>query len=445
MKIVFKITGELRSEVIRQLEQPHDTAHERVGFISCQISKSSPKTLVILAQKYHPVLDNHYANDPLVGARINKEAIRSALQVALPNACSMFHVHVHPHHGATRFSNTDNESNCRLVPDFFNVAAEKPHGAIVFSFDRASGLVWTAKESDPKPIDEFVVVGTPLSVWWPENFPNRGSSARNFSRQSFLGPESNKILSRVKIGIVGLGGGGSHIVQQLAHIGIARYVICDPDKIENSNLNRLVGATINDAKAKHWKTFIASRIIEGLIKNPEINTHKEWQTGLLNLAECHAILGCVDSLGDRQQLEKFCRGNLIPYIDIGMNVSKSDQSFLVSGQAALSTPSMPCLKCMLILKDKDIANEETRYGAAGIRPQVVWSNGVLASSAVGILMSMICPWDQNHFSDSTFRVYNGNDHTLEASTRCPYLPQKCRHYSLKDIGWPLFKLSNIKT
>lgn len=445
MKTVFKITAGLLSEVLRQLRQPHDTAHERVGFISCQISKSSPKTLVILAQEYHSVLDSHYADDPLVGACINKEAIRSALQVALSNKCSMFHVHVHSHHGVPQFSHTDNESNRRLFPDFFNVAGEKPHGAIVFSSDKARGLVWISKESDTKQIDEFVVVGTPLSVWWPENHPNRGASARDFSRQDFLGAESNKILSRVKIGIVGLGGGGSHVAQQLAHIGISRYVICDPDKIENSNLNRLVGASINDEKAKRYKTFIAGRVIKGLIKNPEIDTHKKWQTGLLSLVECHAILGCVDSLGDREQLEKFCRGNLIPYIDIGMNVSKSGQSSLVSGQVAISTPDMPCLKCMLILKDKDIANEETRYGVAGIRPQVVWSNGVLASSAVGILMSLICPWGQNHFSDSTFRVYNGNEHTLEASPRCPYLPKKCRHYSLKDIGWPLFKLSNIKT
>lgn len=445
MKTVFKITAGLWSEVLGHLRQPHDTAHERVGFISCQISKSSPKTLVILAQKYHPVLDNHYANDSLVGARINKEAIRFALQVALPNNCSMFHVHVHPHHGATRFSHTDNDSNHRLIPDFFNVAREKPHGAIVFSFNKARGLVWTSKESYPLPIDEFVVVGTPLSMWWPENPPNRGDSARDFSRQGFLGPESDKILSRVKIGIVGLGGGGAHVIQQLAHIGIARYVICDPDKVENSNLNRLVGATINDVKAKRYKTFIAGRVVKDLIKNPEIDTHKKWQTGLLNLAECHAIFGCVDSLGDRQQLEKFCRGNLIPYIDIGMNVSKSRKSFLVSGQAALSTPGMACLKCMSILKDTDLANEEARYGAAGIRPQVVWSNGVLASSAVGILMSLICPWGRNHFSNAVFRVYNGNEHTLEPSTRCRYIPKECRHHLLKDIGWPLFKLSNVKT
>ena len=61
--------------------------------------------------------------------------------------------------------------------------------------------------------------------------------------------------------VVGLGGGGSHIVQQLAHIGFQRYVIYDHDVVEESNLNRLVGATPIDVLAETSKLHIAKKMI----------------------------------------------------------------------------------------------------------------------------------------------------------------------------------------
>ena len=48
-----------------------------------------------------------------------------------------------------------------------------------------------------------------------------------FDRQSFLGVNSQSIIQSTKVGIVGLGGGGSHVVQQLAHIGFLNFVIFD--------------------------------------------------------------------------------------------------------------------------------------------------------------------------------------------------------------------------
>ena len=45
-----------------------------------------------------------------------------------------------------------------------------------------------------------------------------------YSRQSFLGSESEEFIARATVAVAGLGGGGSHVVQQLAHIGFQNYV-----------------------------------------------------------------------------------------------------------------------------------------------------------------------------------------------------------------------------
>jgi molybdopterin-synthase adenylyltransferase len=44
--------------------------------------------------------------------------------------------------------------------------------------------------------------------------------SERYARQSFLGPKSKEVFKNCRVCIIGLGGGGSHVVQQLAHIGI---------------------------------------------------------------------------------------------------------------------------------------------------------------------------------------------------------------------------------
>src|SRR5437868_2655770 len=97
-----------------------------------------------------------------------------------------------------------------------------------------------------------------------------------YQRQSFLGEGSQEIIERATIGIVGLGGGGSHIDQQVAHIGFQLYALYDPQTAEDTNLNRLVGATIRDIGQQKLK--IARRMIRGLQPGAKIIPIRErWQ------------------------------------------------------------------------------------------------------------------------------------------------------------------------
>ena len=53
------------------------------------------------------------------------------------------------------------------------------------------------------------------------------------SRQAFLGHDFLSSLDEIKIGVIGLGGGGSIVISSLAHIGFNKFFICDPDNFEN--------------------------------------------------------------------------------------------------------------------------------------------------------------------------------------------------------------------
>ena len=102
-----------------------------------------------------------------------------------------------------------------------------------------------------------------------------------YSRQSFLGSDSNEVLSGSTVGIVGLGGGGSHIAQQLAHIGVGRIILFDPDRMDCSNLNRTVGSTTEDAKHGSLKVAVTERTIKSANENVTvIALNTLWQDNL---------------------------------------------------------------------------------------------------------------------------------------------------------------------
>lgn len=52
----------------------------------------------------------------------------------------------------------------------------------------------------------------------------------------------------------------------------------------------------------------------------------------------------------------------------------------------------PCLRCLGIVTEETLDEEGRNYGAAGGKPQVVWPNGLLASTAVGLFMPLVTPW-----------------------------------------------------
>jgi molybdopterin/thiamine biosynthesis adenylyltransferase len=259
-----------------------------------------------------------------------------------------------------------------------------------------------------------------------------------FDRQSFLGPDSEKLLADLNVGIVGLGGGGSHVAQQLAHIGIGRFTIADPDHLEDTNLNRLVGATFDDVVERTSKADVAERLIRNLNPGAEVISIRDaWQSAMLPLRSVDILIGAVDTYKERNELERFARRFLIPYVDLGMDVHMlSAGVYAIGGQIVLSMPGHLCLWCMGILNEERLAEEARRYGDVGGRPQVIWPNGILASTAVGVVMQLVAPWYPRPIA-SAYLEYDGNNHTVQSSNRLlPLAGVKCPHYPADAVGDP---------
>ena len=434
-KVHIKIPKVLLDTIKIDLERHHAYAFERVGFCYGTSTKINAFEWVVIINNYMPVRDENYIKTNEVGARINSKAINEAFQYAFTNKHGLFHIHTHNFKtGLPQFGTDDLESGNELMLSFQNYVTEQLHGIIVLSKNSINAKVLLPAKNNLEKVDQISIIGLKIIFCFPRK-PIRFIKDERYSRQSFLGENANELISRLKIGVVGLSGGGSHIVQQLAHIGFKRFVLADPDIIDDeSNLNRVVGATLQDAKINNSKFEVFKRLINSLHSNPEIlGGQKKWEEEINSYKGCDLVFGGLDTMIGRRDLENFCRRYLIPYIDIGMGIVTEFIPYAMFGQVQLSVPGYSCLKCNGFITDESLKVEANNYGQKTKRPQVIWPNGVLASTAVGIAINLITNWTANE-NETDYLSYDGNSHHLNDHIFKDYRPKTCNHYPISESG-----------
>jgi hypothetical protein len=163
--IQMRMTAALERAIQKDLKRPHKFAHERVGFLRVGLSVYEDH-VILLARDYCPVDDEHYIDDPKVGAMIGPTAMYLAMKWAFETDFALFHIHAHGGVGVPDFSGVDVRESNKFVPDFFKVRPDRPHGAIVLSSTHARGRVWLTEDSSPQSIDCFNIVGAQLKKWF---------------------------------------------------------------------------------------------------------------------------------------------------------------------------------------------------------------------------------------------------------------------------------------
>lgn len=433
-KVYIRIPQKLLDEILKDLRRPHIHAYERVGFCYGK-SQLTEQGWIVFLTSYQTVKDSNYIRTNEVGARINSKAITEAFQHAFTKEESLFHIHLHDFgSGIPGFSSDDLRSGRELILSMQDFVGTQIHGMIVLSTNSFNAMILGPGEKKLIPACQITAVGTSLNVVFPIVRSLKGGTNR-YSRQSFLGKNSEETFKQLKIGVVGLSGGGSHIVQQTAHIGFRNYVLADPECIDDdSNLNRIVGATLQDAHVNTSKFEVFRRLILGLHPNAKIGGgESNWEEVREQLKMCDIIFGCLDTILGRRDLENFCRRYMIPYIDIGMGVETSTRPYAMFGQVQLSTPGFACMMCNGFINEETLKREANNYGQKTKRPQVVWPNGILASTAVGIFIDMITGWSGKRI-DPEYVSYDGNDLTLKPHIMKEYRNNECPHFLIKDAG-----------
>ena len=123
------------------------------------------------------------------------------------------------------------------------------------------------------------------------------------------------LLRRKKVAVIGCGGLGGHIIDQLARIGIGSMTVVDGDVFEETNLNRQLLSEVSLLGCSKAEAA-ANRIAR---VNPDVEVRAvEAFLDEANAADlisgCDAVLDALDNIDARKILAKACTRAGIPYI-----------------------------------------------------------------------------------------------------------------------------------
>jgi molybdopterin/thiamine biosynthesis adenylyltransferase len=224
---------------------------------------------------------------------------------------------------------------------------------------------------------------------------------------ALFGEEGQQKIAKTSVAIVGLGGLGSHVAQQLAYLGVINYSLIDDDEITESSLNRLVGAVPQDVESRVLKAHVAER----LIKSVQPESAVEVLPGRLSrtaddaaamIRNCDVVFGCVDREAPRLFLTDLCSRFATTYFDLATDTGGEGEDWY--GGRVVYCDGTRCLSCLDLLDQRlirleqmteaELETERRIYGLdhhllGATGPAVVSINGVVASIAVTEFMAHV--------------------------------------------------------
>lgn len=165
------------------------------------------------------------------------------------------------------------------------------------------------------------------------------------------GVKSQNTISRLKVGVVGLGSVGCVVAESMARIGVGQITLIDHDRIERHNLDRLLYGTAKDIGK--LKVNVASKALRqnataDKIKVKAMPMSIQRKSAYRAALDCDIVFSCVDKPVARDVLNFIAFSHLIPVIDGGVLVETDvsrDAFSSAHWRAHIVTPYHQCLRC----------------------------------------------------------------------------------------------------
>jgi len=134
------------------------------------------------------------------------------------------------------------------------------------------------------------------------------------NREAISMEEQLKLVTS-RVAVVGSGGLGGPVLLLLARMGIGSLVVVDPDRFDETNLNRQALSSVPDLGQP--KSEVAARIIENVNPGVEVRVHQNRMDGTNAekiLSGSNVIVDALDNVPDRFTLQAAARSLKIPLV-----------------------------------------------------------------------------------------------------------------------------------
>src|SRR5579862_3845031 len=329
-----------------------------------------------------------------LSAELTPQYVAHISKTAARNNWSIIFLHSHPGMSPPEFSLIDDEGERRLAKFLSIRTPSGRHCSVVVS---AGG--WQARELGSQSAIRVVSVGSVVKTLF-EPVESSDISLR-FDRQiRALGAAGQRHLELQTVAIIGLGGTGSIAAEQLAYLGVRKFILVDPDRLETTNLNRVVGSKPRDIG--RFKVELAAELIKTVAPSAQVHQIRGDVTRTASARELLAadfIFSCTDSHGSRAVIQQIAYQYLIPCVDVGSVIAAKDGRIEgIHGRIQALAPGFACFTCSGLLDPeqvrRDMMTEEERHrdpyilGGHEPAPAVISINATVISLAMTMFLAM---------------------------------------------------------
>jgi molybdopterin/thiamine biosynthesis adenylyltransferase len=429
---------------------------EGAAYLLCGRSQADDE-LRLLVQDIVPVRDEHYLVREPDRLSIDSASYVAIAKRAAAGGLSVLFAHSHPG-GYRAFSPQDDRQEPRLLDFLAARAPGVPHGALLLPSptDMLGGVVLPGGAR--APIARIRVIGERF------RFLDGESSAAAippfFDRQvRAFGPDIQRLLGRLHIGVVGAGGTGSGVIEQLARLGVGKLSLFDGDQLSGSNATRVHGSGAGDAG--QLKVDVAAAMVARIGFGTSIRRfpkHVTHEAVARELRACDIVFCCTDKQAPRGIVCRLAVRYYIPVIDRAVVVDSVDGTLRgVDGRVTTLLPGEACLFCRGRISPERIQAEalppelRRRLAAEGYAPEldtedpaVVAFTTAVASQAVIELLHRLTGFmgPERVSTEVLLRLHESRMRTNRQPAAVNCLCAERRHWgrgdqtAFLDLSWP---------
>lgn len=339
--------AELRRHLIREDGQ------EDVAFVLWHPSTGRDRTTAVVSGLVLPGPGDRLAHG---NASFTAAYFERALGEAVRAGAGLGLVHSHPGgRGWQGLSEDDAAAELGHAPAAFGATGRPLLGVTMAGDTTLAARVWVrvaARHHEAVDCSTVRVVGERIVVSSPAR-TTRTAPATLARTVSAWGPESQRRLASLRVGVVGLGSVGSVVAEALARTGVEHIRLIDFDSARAVNHDRTLGATRADVALGRSKVEAARRRAQrarhtDALEVEALEASVVEEEGFRAALDCDVLFSCVDRPWPRAALNLIAYAHLVPVIDGGILVRTAGGSRMLGAEwrAHTAAPGRRCLECL---------------------------------------------------------------------------------------------------
>jgi molybdopterin/thiamine biosynthesis adenylyltransferase len=434
MTVTLVLTDGVATSIAEAARDPH----ERGGVLLATVHPADSDDVRLLVRRYVPLADSGYRERSATHMAVGSEGYVPALAQAETLGAMAIWFHTHPGMNGRPLPSVADREVDRKIADLFRIRADSIYYGTLIASPRNTGFAFSGtlqpERAPVMAIERIWIVGDRWQLLHNEG-ASRGAPPAMFDRNvRAFGSFIQQALGDLQIGVVGSGGTGSAVAEQLVRLGVRKLLLVDADRLSESNVTRVYGSTPADVgrfKAEVLRDHLTA--IAPDLRCEAVNGMITLEPVARRLGACDVVFGCTDDNAGRLVLSRLATYLLTPVIDVGVLLSSDDDGTLtgIDGRVTILSHGSACLVCrdridlaragaeMLTPTERNrLADEGYAPALGGTEPAVVAFTTAVAAAAVGELLErMIGYGPEPRPSEILLRLHDREISTNRAEPR----------------------------